>query len=45
MGRLQKYKTKEEQIIARRKRQMKYYWKNSIKLKKQALKRYYEKRV
>lgn len=42
MGRKIKYKTDEEKIQARRERQMRYYWKNADKLKKQALKRYYE---
>lgn len=41
MGRKKIYITKEEQLLSRRQRQMKYYWKNSEKLKQSALKRYY----
>jgi hypothetical protein len=43
MGRKLKYKTKDEQLNARRKRQMQYYWKNRELKKKQALERYYGK--
>ena len=42
MGRKLKYKTNEEKINARRKRQMEYYWKNQEKIKKKNLERYYE---
>jgi len=44
MGRLQKYITEEEQLIARRERQMRYYWKNVDKKRKEALNRYYERK-
>jgi hypothetical protein len=42
MGRKIKYKTEEEQLIARRERQMRYYWRNQETIKKKNLKRYYE---
>ncbi len=44
MGRNRKYKTTEEQLLARRQRQMKYYWKNVNTLRKQSLERYYERK-
>jgi len=44
MGRTLKYKTPEEKINARKERQMKYYWKNVEKLKKEALERYYKRK-
>lgn len=44
MGRKLKYKTPEEKINARKERQMKYYWKNVDKLKKEALGRYYNRK-
>ena len=44
MGRIQKYKTEAEQLTARRDRQMRYYWKNAITLRKTALKRYYKRK-
>lgn len=43
MGRKIKYKTKEEQLIAKRERQMRYYWKNVDRKRKESLNRYYEK--
>ena len=45
MGRKLKYKTQEEKINARKERQMKYYWQNAEKLKKEALKRYYKRKI
>lgn len=42
MGRKKKYLTDTEKLIARRKRQMCYYWKNVKKQRNKALKRYYE---
>jgi len=42
MGRKLIYKTKDEQLIARRERQMRYYWKNADQKRKEALKKYYE---
>ena len=41
MGRKTKYHTKEEKLEARKKRQMKYYWKNQDKIKKKNLQRYH----
>jgi len=32
MGRLKKYWTEEDKLNARKKRQMKYYWKNRSKI-------------
>jgi len=42
MGRRKKYKTEEERVEARKKRQMAYYWRNQEKLKRKNLERYYE---
>jgi hypothetical protein len=42
MGRKKKYLTDEEAILARRKRQMDYYWRNQKKIQKKSLKRYHE---
>ena len=42
MGRKRKYITKEEQLIARHDRQMRYYWRNREEIKKKNMKRYYE---
>jgi len=42
MGRKLKYKTEEEKRQANRDKFMRFYWKNSDKIKKQNLKRYYE---
>ena len=44
MGRKRKYNTEEEIIQARKERQMRYYWKNVKKKRKEALDRYYEKK-
>ena len=44
MGRKQKYKTEEECLHAKRERQMRYYWKNVKKKRKEALDRYYERK-
>lgn len=44
MGRMKKYKTEEEQINARKKRQMKYYWKNKERLQRKARERYHERK-
>jgi len=41
MGRIKRYITEEEQIRARKERQMKYYWKNHEEKKKKNLERYY----
>lgn len=43
MGRKRKYITKEDQVNARRERQMRYYWKNQEEIKRKNLKRYYDK--
>jgi hypothetical protein len=45
MGRKLKHITDEEKISARKKRQMRYYWKNVEKMRKQALGRYYAKKI
>ena len=42
MGRKTKYVTKEEQLCARRERQMRFYWKNRNIIKQKNLRRYYE---
>jgi hypothetical protein len=42
MGRKKIYKTKEEKHQANKEKYMRYYWKNSDKIKKKNLKRYYE---
>ena len=44
MGRNLKYKTEEEQLTARKERQMRYYWRNMKQKRKEALERYYEKK-
>lgn len=44
MGRKLKYKTIEEKNEARKKRQMKYYWKNVELKRKQSLERYYNEK-
>jgi hypothetical protein len=44
MGRKQKYITEEEKLTAKRERQMRYYWKNAKKMRKEALERYYERK-
>lgn len=41
MGRKKKYITEEEKNQARKERQMRHYWRNVKKLRKKALKRYY----
>jgi hypothetical protein len=41
MGRKRKYTTDEEKLVARRERQMRYYWKNQDEIKKKNLERYY----
>lgn len=41
MGRKKKYLTEEEKIEARKERQMRYYWRNQEKLKKQNRERYH----
>ena len=41
MGRKKKYKTAEEKLIARRERQMRYYFKNQKIKQSQSLRRYY----
>ena len=41
MGRERKYKTEEERLKARRDRQMRYYWRNDSKIKKNNLERYH----
>jgi hypothetical protein len=41
MGRRKKYMTEEQQIEARKKRQMDYYWKNQDKINKKNLERYH----
>ena len=45
MGRKTKYVTEEEQLCARRERQMRYYWKNRDIIKRKNLKRYYAKQT
>jgi len=45
MGRKQKYITNDEKLIARRERQMRYYWKNQEEIKEKNLKRYYVKKL
>jgi hypothetical protein len=42
MGRKKTYYTKEELMQANREKVMRYYWKNSNKIKKINLNRYYE---
>lgn len=42
MGRKKKYITLEEQLTARRERQMKHYWKHAETLKHKNLERYYK---
>ena len=42
MGRKLKYKTEEEKKQANRDKFMKHYWKNTEKIRKRNLKRYYE---
>jgi len=44
MGRKQKYNTEEEKHLAQKESQMRHYWKNVERLKKEALKRYYDKK-
>lgn len=44
MGRKKKYITKEEKCQANRDKFMRYYWKNADKIKKQNLKKYYDKK-
>lgn len=44
MGRKKKYSTDEEQLDAQRRWNMEYYARNKEKIKKEALKRYHEKR-
>jgi len=44
MGRQKKYTTDEEKSQARKDRQMRYYWRNSKHLRKEALKRYYKQK-
>jgi len=43
MGRKRKYITPEDQLTARRERQMRYYWRNQEEIKRKNLKKYYEK--
>ena len=45
MGRHKKYITEEEKKKADRNKYMRYYWKNVKKRRKDALKRYYEKKI
>ena len=45
MGRNLKYKTDEEQLKARRERQMRYYFRNQDLKKKQALENYHKKKL
>ncbi len=42
MGRKLKYKTEQEKLDARRKRQMAYYWRNQEEIKQKNLKRYHQ---
>ena len=42
MGRHRKYTTEEEKCQANRDKVMRHYWRNSEKIKKKNLKRYYE---
>lgn len=42
MGRKLKYKTKKEQVEARKARQMRYYERNKEKIKQKNLERYHE---
>jgi len=44
MGRQKKYNTDEEKIQARKDRQMRYYWRNSKRLRKESLERYYKQK-
>ena len=44
MGRNIKYKTKEEKRIAQNKSYMRYYERNKERIKKEKLKRYYDKK-
>lgn len=44
MGRKRKYNTDKERLMAKRERQMRYYWKNVDKKRKEALDRYYDRK-
>ena len=44
MGRKKKYITEEEKLQANRDKFMRYYWKNVDKIRKQNLKKYYDKK-
>lgn len=44
MGRKKKYTTDYEQSQARKDRQMKHYWRNCDRLRKEALDRYYKQK-
>ena len=44
MGRKKKYNTDTEKVEAQRKWNMEYYERNKERIKKESLKRYYEKR-
>jgi hypothetical protein len=43
MGRNKKYVTEDQKNDARKKRQMKYYWKNKDEINKKNLARYHQK--
>lgn len=44
MGRMKKHMTEEQQINARKERQMKYYWKKKDEINKKNLERYHQKK-
>jgi len=44
MGRKRKYFTDDEKIQANRDKFMRYYWKNTKKIRKKNLARYYERK-
>lgn len=45
MGRKLKYKTEEEKLIARRERQMRYYFRNKERFCKKRMERYYAEKI
>ena len=44
MGRKKKYNTLEEKQQAQRENQMRHYWRNADRLKKEGLEKYYTKK-
>ena len=45
MGRKKLYKTKNEQLTARRKRQLDYYYRNQESVKRKRMERYYKDKL